>query len=81
MAPERDADLPPIQATRRTAVVRGLRPRLWSRRVLPPVPPQARQGTPGDEPPPVPVDGPLTYDDQGHLHGGPQRRTRMDLED
>lgn len=86
MAPERDSgDLPPVQPSRRLAVVRGLHPRLWARRVLP------RGGAPRDEaeegggiPPAKPgsdPEAPLTYDDQAHLHGGPGSRPRMDLEE
>jgi hypothetical protein len=34
MTPERDTPLPAVQPARRVAVVRGLRPRLWSKRFL-----------------------------------------------
>ncbi len=78
MAPERDEDLPPIQPSRRMAVVRGLRARLWPKRVLPRPSAPAEEAKP--EPPP-PAEEPVTYDDQAHLHGGPAPRPKVDLED
>jgi hypothetical protein len=85
MAPERDTDLPPVQPTRRMAVVRGLRPRLWTQRVLPHSSFSAE--TSGKEPEgsakkfePTP-EAPLTYDDHAHLHGGPGSQPNVDLED
>lgn len=89
MAAERDNDLPPVQPARRTAVVRGLRPRLWPKRVIPRNPaghaPDRPSGpspesaaAPAPAPPP---EAPLTYDDHAHLHGGPGSAPRLDLED
>ena len=85
MPPERDYDLPPVQPTRRMAVVRGLRPRLWTKRVLAE---GVSSGTgdreggrePSGQPPPA-IEAPVTYDEQAHLHGGPQPKPLMDLED
>lgn len=79
-----DDEILPVQPPRRSALVRGLRPRLWAKRALPPAP--AGPGRAAPEPPlesdpnPAP-EAPLTYDDQAHLHGGPGTGPRLDLED
>lgn len=85
MPPERDSNLPPVQPTRRMAVVRGLRPRLWTKRVVPHASlsdetsaREAQDPTVDFEPTP---EAPLTYDDHAHLHGGPGSQPRVDLED
>jgi hypothetical protein len=77
MTPERDTPLPAVQPARRVAVVRGLRPRLWSKRFL-------ARGLPIDAAnPDDPQDptAPLTYDDRARLHGGPGTGPHVDLED
>lgn len=85
MAPERDNDLPPVEPARRLATVRGLRPRLWTKRVLDrgagedSADPGNRQPPPADPEPPG--EDPLTYDEQAHLHGGPKPKPRVDLQD
>ena len=85
MAPERDYDLPPVQPTRRLATVRGLRPRLWTKRVL--TQGAASEAADQEEPreaarePAPAVDAPVTYDGQAHLHGGPKPEPLVDLED
>lgn len=81
MAPERDGSLPPVQPTRRMATVRGLNPRLWSKRFLAkPVEPDEPVDRPPAESAPT-AEAPLTYDEHAHLHGGEAPAPRVDLQD
>ncbi len=81
MAPERDGTLPPVQPSRRMAIVRGLNPRLWAKRFL------ARSAEPDESENRQPVESaptseaPLTYDEHAHLHGGEAPAPRVDLQD
>lgn len=81
MSAERDVRLPPVQPGRRTAVVRGLHPRLWPKRVLPRPNPEPEEAPEQERREPPSPEAPLTYDDHAHLHGGPQPKPRVDLED
>ena len=81
MAPERDGNLPPVQPTRRMAIVRGLNPRLWTKRFLP------RPAEPAESAERQPVEAepaaeaPITYDEHAQLHGGEAPSLRVDLQD
>ena len=78
MAPERDGNLPPVQPSRRMAIVRGLNPRLWTKRFLArPTEPEEKQP---EETEPT-AEAPLTYDEHAHLHGGEVPPSQVDLRD